>query len=285
VPGWPFSFFRLHLSLWLTVTDGPRERVSFNAGWRFEKGDPAGMTNSLAYANIKDWVEATGAEFTRNAELAAKTRPAGEPGGGNISYAQSGFNDSQWRLLNLPHDWGIEGPFKQESRRNRQAAVVGRRLVSQTSGGSRIRPGQKNLSGGGRRDGLRDGLGERPVCRRLALWLRLVARGPDSVCQFGADNVIAIRLDNPPDSSRWYPGGGIYRNVWLVKTAPVHVAHWGTYVTTPEVSAKAATVKILVNVDNEMNSDSVVTVKNEIFELAANGDKGKSVGSLTTAGV
>ena len=45
----------------------------------------------------------------------------------------------------------------------------------------------------------------------------------------GADNVLAIRLDNPPDSSRWYPGGGIYRNVWLVKTAPVHVAHWGTY--------------------------------------------------------
>ena len=45
----------------------------------------------------------------------------------------------------------------------------------------------------------------------------------------GADNVLAIRLDNPPDSSRWYPGGGIYRNVWLVKTAPVHVGHWGTY--------------------------------------------------------
>ena len=55
--------------------------------------------------------------------------------------------------------------------------------------------------------------------------------------RFGADNVVAIRLDNPPDSSRWYPGGGIYRNVWLVKTAPVHVAHWGTCVTTPEISA------------------------------------------------
>ena len=39
------------------------------------------------------------------------------------------------------------------------------------------------------------------------------------------------------NSSRWYPGGGIYRNVWLVKTAPVHVAHWGTYVTTPQIGA------------------------------------------------
>ena len=51
-------------------------------------------------------------------------------------------------------------------------------------------------------------------------------------------------------SSRWYPGGGIYRNVWLVKTAPVRVAHWGTAVTTPEVGEKSATVKIKVSVDN-----------------------------------
>ena len=62
--------------------------------------------------------------------------------------------------------------------------------------------------------------------------------------QFGGDNVIAIRLDNPKNSSRWYPGGGIYRNVWLVKTAPVHVAHWGVYVTTPRVEAGSATVKL-----------------------------------------
>ena len=53
---------------------------------------------------------------------------------------------------------------------------------------------------------------------------------------FGGDNVLAIRLDNPPDSSRWYPGGGIYRNVWLVKTRPSMSAHWGTYITTPEIS-------------------------------------------------
>ena len=45
--------------------------------------------------------------------------------------------------------------------------------------------------------------------------------------------MLAIRLDNPPESSRWYPGGGIYRHVWLEKTAPIHVAHWGSYVTTP----------------------------------------------------
>ena len=47
--------------------------------------------------------------------------------------------------------------------------------------------------------------------------------------------MIAVRLAPEDASSRWYPGAGIYRNVWLVTTGPVHVAHWGTYVTTPEV--------------------------------------------------
>src|ERR1035437_6829547 len=73
--------------------------------------------------------------------------------------------------------------------------------------------------------------------------------------KFGADNVIAIRLDNPTNSSRWYPGGGIYRNVWLVKTEPVHVAHWGTCVTTPEVNSKSATVKIQFKLDNDSDAD------------------------------
>jgi beta-galactosidase len=88
---------------------------------------------------------------------------------------------------------------------------------------------------------------------------------------------VAIRLDNPPNSSRWYPGGGIYRNVWLVKNSPIHVAHWGTYVTTPQVSADAATVKIQVSVDNDSDSDSAIRVKNEIFELNSNGEKGKAI--------
>ena len=91
----------------------PAERVSLDAGWRFTKGEPEGLGEKLAYTQIKDWVEAAGTRFTTNAELAAKTKPAGDPADG-VSYAQNNFDDSQWRLLNLPHDWGIEGPFKQE---------------------------------------------------------------------------------------------------------------------------------------------------------------------------
>src|SRR6202034_4413405 len=91
----------------------PAERSSLDSGWRFVKGDPPEVEGKLEYSALKDWVEASGAKFTTNAAMAAKTKPTGNPGG-DVSYALHDFDDSQWRTLNLPHDWGIEGPFKQE---------------------------------------------------------------------------------------------------------------------------------------------------------------------------
>ncbi len=196
------------------------------------------------------------------------------------------FNDSDWRKLNLPHDWGIEGPFKQE-----YPGETGK-LPWWGTGWYR-----KHLEIPASDQGKKIYLDVDGAMSHAKVWLngQLAGGWPYGYAswrvdltpfvKFGADNVIAIRLDNPRDSSRWYPGGGIYRNVWLVKTAPIHVAHWGTYVTTPEISARAATVKIRVNVDNDTASDSAVTVKNEIFELGADNVKGKSVASLATEGV
>ncbi len=264
----------------------PRERLSLNPGWRFVKGDPEEVAGQLAYPNIRDWVEATGAGFTTNANLAAKKRPDGNPGGGDIAYAQTSFDDSHWRLLNLPHDWGIEGPFNQEYpgetgklpwwgvawyRKHLEipAADQGKKIYLAVDGAMAYATVWVNgqLAGGW------------PY--GYASWQ--VDLTP--YLKFGADNVIAIRLDNPPDSSRWYPGGGLYRNVWLVKTEPVHVAQWGTYVTTPEVGPKQATVKIQVKVDNDTDADAAVSVKNEIYELRADDTKGKSIASLATDGV
>jgi beta-galactosidase len=263
----------------------PGERISLDAGWRFVQGDPPEAQGKLDYNTIKDWVEASGAEFTTNAALAAKTKPSGDPGG-DISYARNDFDDSSWRLLNLPHDWGIEGPFHQE-----YPAETGK---LPWWGVAWYR---KHLQIPDSDQGRRVFLDVDGAMSYATVWLNghFVGGWPNGYAswrvdltlglKFGADNVIAIRLDNPKNSSRWYPGGGIYRNVWLVKTAQVHVAHWGVYVTTTNVTARSATVRVRVTMQNDSDADRVVKVRNEIFELGANGAKGRLVFALTSDGL
>src|ERR1035438_8392827 len=84
--------------------------------------------------------------------------------------------------------------------------------------------------------------------------------GAPTDLNFGGQNVIAVRLAPEDESSRWYPGAGIYRNIWLVATGPVHVAHWGTYITTPEVSCASATVDIQNEIRNRNTQPATVTV-------------------------
>jgi beta-galactosidase len=263
----------------------PRERISLNAGWRFTKDDPAGTDDRLSYPKIKDWILPTGADFTENATLARTPRPAGNPGG-DVSYAQPGFDDSQWRSLNLPHDWGVEGPFNME-----YPSETGK-LPWWGVGWYR-----KHLEISAADQGRRIFLDVDGAMSYSTVWLngQCVGGWPygytswrvdlTDFVEFGGDNVIAIRLDNPKESTRWYPGGGIYRNVWLVKTAPVRVAHWGTRITTPQVSEQSSTVKIQTRLDNSTGTDAAVVVRHEIFELDATGNRGKSVASQATPGL
>jgi beta-galactosidase len=83
----------------------------------------------------------------------------------------------------------------------------------------------------------------------------------------GGDNQLAIRLDNPANSARWYPGGGLYRNVWLTKLAPVHVAQWGTFIHTKNVSAAAATVELAVTMENNSTTDQRYDLATEVFTI------------------
>jgi beta-galactosidase len=264
------------------ITACAGQRVPFDKDWLFMKGDPPGTSNKLAYAVVKDWVAATGAEFNKHP---APAMPSGNPGAG-VSYTRNGFDDSGWRSLSLPHDWGIEGPFEQTYPGNTGKLPwwgVGwyrkHFWVAATDTGSQI---YLDVDG---------------AMSYAMVWLNghFVGGWPygysswrmdlTPYIRFGAENVIAIRLDNPPVSSRWYPGGGIYRNVWLVRTAPVHAGHWGIYVTTSKVSKELATVTIRVNVENDSSSDCPVSVKNEIYELKANEKKGKAVASVETGGL
>jgi beta-galactosidase len=255
----------------------PRERLSLDAGWRFQKDDPPEAAGVLAYEKIKDFITATGNELLPT--TLKHIGPIGNPGE-KVSYAKRNFDDKGWRALDLPHDWGIEGPFKQE-----YPGETGK-LPWWGIGWYR-----KHFTVAANERGRQIALDIDGAMAYSTVWVngRFVGGWPYGYAsfeldltpylEFGAENVIAIRLDNPPESSRWYPGGGIYRNVWLVKTAPVQVAHWGIYITTPDVSPSSATVNINVSLENDSKAPANVNVRTQIYENVAGQKVGKPVSS------
>ncbi|MDA3816966.1 MAG: DUF4982 domain-containing protein [Prolixibacteraceae bacterium] len=84
---------------------------------------------------------------------------------------------------------------------------------------------------------------------------------------YGGKNTIAVRVDHSKiPSSRWYSGSGIYRHIWLKVTNQVHVATWGTYITTPEISEKEAKVNIATTINNDTQNPVEVSVQNQIVD-------------------
>jgi beta-galactosidase len=180
------------------------------------------------------------------------------------------FDDSQWRQLSLPHDWAIEGPF--DSKLNphtgalpifgtgwyRKAFTIpptgkGRYFAVEFDGAmanSRVWINGKELGG-------------RPF--------GYIGFGFDLTpyLHFGAEaNVLAVRLTPEDRSSRWYPGAGIYRNVWMDITAPVHVARWGTYVTTPEVADDKSSVAVKTEIRNQSGQAAKLVLQTSVLDPA-----------------
>lgn len=253
----------------------PRERVSFNADWRFMKGDPVGEATHLDYTTLKPWFLASAFDLATNSQ--PRPRLEGSPGA-EVRFAQPRCDESSWRKLNLPHDWGIEGPFRQE--------YPGETGKLPWWGVAWYR---KHFTLPGTDTGRQIYLEIDGAMAYAAVWVngQLVGGWPYGYASWslditrfvkpGAQNVIAIRLDNPPDSSRWYPGGGIYRNVWLVKTAPVHVAHWGTFITTPEVTDASAQLDLAVTLENSSAGSARAQISSDIFKANA---EGRPIGSV-----
>lgn len=253
-----------------------RHRILFNSTWRFKLGEAPEVGAALAYSNLKEWLLPSGKAF-RNGQGTAPSPVRPFPVT-SISHAQPDFNDSDWRVLNLPHDWGVEGPFRQE--------YPGETGKLQWWGTAWYR---KSFTVEPSQHGQQFYLDVDGAMAYAAVWLNgeFVGGWPYGYASFRLDltphlrfdgpNLLAIRLDNPEESSRWYPGGGIYRNVWLTRTNPVHIGHWGTFVTTPEVSSDSATVAIRAKVENHSNTAATVQITTTFHELNADGTKSESV--------
>jgi beta-galactosidase len=177
------------------------------------------------------------------------------------------FKDAAWRSLELPHDWAIEGPFdpKYDSRcgglpfygvawyrkKFNVTAAAKERFVSIEFDGA-MSNARVFLNG--------KELGARPY-GYIGFAFDMTPE-----LHFGGQNVLAVRLAPEDQSSRWYPGAGIYRNVWLVETGPVHVARWGTYITTPAVSDAQATIAIKTRIQNRGSKPARITLETSIFD-------------------
>jgi beta-galactosidase len=179
------------------------------------------------------------------------------------------FDDSKWRQLNLPHDWAIEGPFDpQISPHTGSLPFFGtgwyrKSFTVPANGKGRYFSIEFDGAMSNSRVWLNGhDLGGRPYGYSgfsfdLTPYLN-----------FGGANVIAVRLTPEDRSSRWYPGAGIYRNVWIDVTAPVHVARWGTYVTTPEASEAQGSVAVKTEVRNRLDAARKVTLVTTLQDAA-----------------
>lgn len=199
---------------------------------------------------------------------------------GNVeNAAKADFNDANWSTINVPHDWSIEGPFDAKN---------------PTGGGGGFLPSgvswyRKHFAVSEKDKGKRvfiefDGvmeksdvfingvhLGQRPS-GYISYFYELTPH-----LNFGKENIIAVRADTSAQpASRWYTGAGIYRHVRLTKTDATHFAKWGVFVSTPQVSAQQATVKISGEISNQATASQNVAMQIELIDpsgkIAATGE-------------
>lgn len=180
---------------------------------------------------------------------------------------QLGFDDSAWQTVRLPHDWAIAGPF--DPNENGYAAKLPWKGV-----GWYRKVFTLDADDAGKRVYLDfDGVMAFPkvyVNGRLAgewdygyMSFRVDAT---PFVEFDGKNVVAVQADTRRHGTRWYPGAGIYRKVVTTICSPVHLAHWGTFVTTPEVTDESATVRVRSRIENNRDKDADVTMRVELLD-------------------
>ena len=193
------------------------------------------------------------------------------------------MNDDNWRSLNLPHDWSIEGKFSKDNPATPEGGALPGGIgwyrktfiVPVTSKDKKV---YIDFDG---------------VYQKSTVWINGHELGfrPNGYISFrydltpylnfGSKNIIAVKVDNSVQpNSRWYSGSGIYRNVWLVTTNQVAIDHWGTYVTTPKVDDQSASVHLQTHVKNLSGNPTKIKLATAVYNAA-----GKLVITINTAEV
>lgn len=244
-----------------------RIHQKFNDGWRFFKGNidvryavKAGRTGGFT-----DIGEGNEGEWTQIAY--------------NDKDEKVTFDEKAWKAVTLPHDWIVCGDFSKEANKLQGYLPTG------------VGCYRKVFDVPAEYEGKRVELEFDGVSRNATVWVNghLVGNHFSGYTSFSYDisdylrygdegrNVIFVRVDAREFEGWWYEGAGIYRHVWLTVTDKLHVAKWGTYITTPKVGKKSATVRVETTVQNDNEAQKTGILVTEIFDPA-----GEKVGEAIT---
>ena len=215
---------------------------------------------------------------------------------GEVSNAEMpAFNDAKWKTVDIPHDWAIFGPFDKNN--DLQNVAVTQNFETQASlktgrtGGLpyvgigwyrttfHSTPGkQTTLIFDGAMSEARVFVNGKEACFWPCGYNSFYCDVTSLVNEDGKNNTLAVRLENRPQSSRWYPGAGLYRNVHVVTTEKIHVPVWGTQITTPYVKDEYASVCLRTTILNAGKTE--LTVVTDIMDA-----DGQVVSTKTNKGV
>ena len=190
----------------------------------------------------------------------------GDPAGAE----RPGFDDHQWRRLDLPHDWSIEGTPRQDAPGGGRVGffptgIGWYRKAFRLPAGARGREAWLELDG---------------VYMNSDVWINgfHLGKRPYGYSSFAYDitayllpgvNLAAVRVDNSlQPNSRWYSGSGIYRHVWLSLVDPLHLGHWGVYVTTPRADSAGAAVVVRTRVENDRGAPARGVLRSVVVDRA-----------------
>lgn len=196
---------------------------------------------------------------------------------GEVSNAEApSFNDTKWETVTIPHDWAIFGPFDKNN--DLQNVAVTQNFETQASLKTGRTGGLPYVGTGWYRTTFHSTPGKQTtlIFDGAMSEARVFVNGKEAcfwpygynsfycdvtglVNEDGKNNVLAVRLENRPQSSRWYPGAGLYRNVHVVTTEKIHVPVWGTQITTPFVKDEYASVCLHTTILNAGKTELTVT--------------------------
>lgn len=178
------------------------------------------------------------------------------------------IDDSNWRKVNVPHDWAIEGPFSDKNNaRNGGLPIDG---IAWYRKHFTVDAKNKNKQISIEFDGVMDNskvyingnfVGERHYGYSGFEY------DLTPFIKFGENNVIAVQLAPEILSERWYPGAGIYRKVRLKLNEPIHIPQWGTYITTPKVASNKAVVSVETKLKNTLNTTENIVLETTILDI------------------